>query len=830
MAITPDGPISDTPITPDGPVSSTPPQPQAIQPDGPVSAIKPDSPITDKPGTIVPDSPVSSVAPNPIHTPHAFDAQINTVSKQFGVDPRIMQAIGMQESGLGSGGNYNAATGRDRDSNQGVSPWQLDPASGISKDKLDKAAKDPAYAAALSARMMKQNLAATGGNMREALSMYNSGSRTSARGLAYADSVMHFMGNDDAILQSPSLVTKVKHDAETLFHAVTHGQPITAKTMGHLQTTKPLHDLEVRGIQAWDEVRHHPVDAVLGFISGLQRGVGGTLYEAAQIDKTPDAPMHTMLKQYKTGLDHVWDMVFNPTAKNEAQSTSGLGEALNQAASDVTGKHVTVIPSHAQIDKFVRNQLHAPKVIEPYVNGILEAGSDIGQQILEGGGGHIGSGLMHIGLHAPAAVARAAHGVATSMGIAKHFPHLPLLAQAHTALADAFVARRDLDRAGLTAEGKKIRIAVENKHLNANPNDVHAATRGANAEFSALAAQSPGRLHTGTLASIKKLGVQDNSDVFRALRGVEAHSPLAKLGKLGKKVILWNPVPHGLVNAGTLTYQAGGMQAVMSGFKHMIIHDPATEARLGEMGAMQDYSVATTNKFAKAGNDLLHRMEVGWRSGLLEQLDKKLGSSIPGSTEEYLKGHLISNRVGDYRNQSAFVKMFQALGGPFVAFGLGIVPQQFLKTLEKDPSRIVNFLNAQKDWQKTKAGKNQTFSTPMNEALAFFSDPVHYLTSGSRIGAISELFNLKEQEDQGKFKGLGQVGIDLAQGYIPGLEDLGKAYSDTTGVSPSGGQKNMVDVLAEVIESTFLNMGHNTPEKPKIVRAQNKKTSKEVGF
>ena len=763
-------------------------------------------------------------------TPHTYDPIINKVSSASGLNPRIMQAIGMQESGLGAGGNYNAATGRDRDSNKGVSPWQLDPASGISKDKLDRAAKDPAYAAELSANMMKDNLKATGGNLREALSMYNSGSRTSAQGLAYADSVISNMGSDDQILHSPSLVEKVKHDTHTILSAVQHGQPITPKVMGHLQTTRPLHDFEVRGIQAWDEMRHHPVDAVLGVISGLQRGMGGALYEAAEIDKTPDAPTHAMIKQYQEGLHHVWDMVFNPTEKNEAQSTSGLGEALNQAAYDVTGKHVTVIPSHAQIDKFVRNTLHSPKVMAPYINGILETGTDIGQQILEGGGGHIGTGLMHIGLHAPAAVARAAHGVAQSMGIAQHFPHLPLLAQAHTALADAFVARRDLDRAGLTAEGKKVRLAVENKHLNANPNDIHAATRGANAEFAALSRARPGVLHTGLPAQLKRLGVQDNSPIFRALRTVEEHNPLVELGKLGKKAILWNPIPHGLVNVGTLTYQAGGMQAVFSGFKHMISHNPVIEKRLGEMGAMQDYSVPTNNKFTQASNDLLHRMEVGWRSGLLEQLDRKLGPSAPGSVEEYLKGHLISDRVGDYRNQSAFVKVFQALGGPFVAFGLGIVPQQFLKVMQENPSRVTNFLNAQKDWQKTKAGKNQTFSTPINEALAFFSDPVHYLTSGSRIGAISELFDLKQQEDEGKFKGLGQIGLDLATAYLPRLEDVGKAFKSSTEQSPSGGKANLVDELANVIEASFLNMGRRTEEKPKIVRAQKKKIAKEVGI
>jgi hypothetical protein len=831
MPIVPDGPITDSPIKPDGPISDTPIKPDTPIASEPVSAppiIKPDGPISDKP--IVPDGPISNIAPNPIHTPHTFDAVINTVSKKVGVNSRIMQAIGMQESGLGSGGNYNPKTGRDKDGNQGVSPWQLDPASGIAKEKLDRAAKDPAYAAELSANLMKQNLAATGGNLREALSMYNSGSRTSSAGLAYADSVLHFMGNDDQILSSPSFVEKVKHDAATIGHALKHGQPITAKTMGHLQTTKPLHDLEVKGIQAWNEVRHNPVEATLNVIGATQRLIGGAMHESARLHEenksgTPD--LQTSIHQLNQAGHNIWDMVFNPTEKNQEKSTSGVGELVNSIA----GK--AVVPSHSQIDVFVRKNLHTSKVMQPYVDGILDLGEDLIEQTISGGPAGIGRGLMHIGLHAPAAVARAAHGVAESMGIAKHFPHLPMLAQAHEALANAFVARRDLDRAGLTEAGKKVRLAIENKHLNAHPNDIHVATRAANKEFEQLAREQPGRLHTGDPRVIRGLGVQDNSAMMRHMRGFEEHNPITKIAKLGKKAILLNPMPHGLVNVGTLTYQAGGLQAVLNGFKHMIAPTSGSKERLEAMGGLLDYVDPTNNKLFKAGNDLLHRMEVGWRSGLLEQLDKKLGPSAPGSVEEYLKGHLISNRVGDYRNQSAFVKMFQALGGPFVAFGLGIVPQQFVKTLKEDPHRIYTVLQSLADVQANRQGKRRniiSMSNPITEALKLFSDPVHYMTSSSRIGPLSNLFDLKEEEDEGKYKGLGERGLDLAAAYIPGAEILGKSYTDISGQNMPGQRMSLADKLADVIEEEMLNMFFQKDQKPKVIRAGKKKTAREVGF
>jgi Transglycosylase SLT domain len=812
VPITPDGPISTTPLVPDGPISDAPPAP--IQPD-----IKPDGPVSSTP--IVPDGPIVSQTPNPIHTPHTFDAVINSVAGKTGLNPRIMQAIGMQESGLGAGANYNATTGRDKDSNAGVSPWQLDPASGISKDKLDRAAKDPAYAAELSANMMKQNMKATGGNLREALSMYNSGSRTSTQGLAYADSVLHFMGDDDAILHSPSLVEKVKHDAVALQHAVTHGT-LSPKTFAGLQTTKPLHDLEVKGLEAWDEIRHHPVDATLNVLGTLQRGIGGTLHEISTL-KPGDLDPEKMQQH----LHNIWDMVFNPTPKNQEKSTAGLGEAVNKIA----GR--TIVPSHMQIDSWVRNGLHAPKVIQPYVDGVLEAGEDITEQTLTGGPGEIGRGLMHIGMQAPGLVARAAHGVAEAMGIAKHFDHLGLVSKAHTALADAFVARRDLDRAGLTEVGKKVRLAVENKHLNANPDDIHAATRDANREFEALSRAQPGKLHTGDPKALKKLGVQDNSDMFLAMRTFEKHNPLTKLAELGRKAILWNPIPHGLINVGTLSYMAGGIPAVISGFRHMIAPVEGVAERLSKMGGMQDYVDPTNNKFLKAGNDLLHRMEVGWRSGLLEQLDKKLGPSAPGSVEEYLKGHLISNRVGDYRNQSAFVKMFQALGGPFVAFGLGIVPQQFLKTLKEDPHRVYTMLQSMHDVQNDRQGKRRNtleFENPMTAATKLFSDPVHYMSSPSRVGGIAELFDLKDEEDESKYKGLGQRAIDLAQAYIPGAEALGKAATAIGGKAMPGQKMSLADKLADVVEEEFMNMFYQKATKPKVLRAAKKKISKEVGI
>lgn len=110
-------------------------------------------------------------------------------SKEFGVPPQILAAVGMQESGLGRSSNYNPATGTDRDGNQGHGYFQLDPASGASAATLQRAATDPLFAARVAAAMLLRGYKATG-DWAKALAIYNSGSWKNPKGQAYAQSVL----------------------------------------------------------------------------------------------------------------------------------------------------------------------------------------------------------------------------------------------------------------------------------------------------------------------------------------------------------------------------------------------------------------------------------------------------------------------------------------------------------------------------------------------------------------------------------------------------------------------------------------------------------------
>lgn len=116
---------------------------------------------------------------------------IQDAARKHGIDPNILRAVGEQETGLGTSSVYDPATGLSRTKgNAGHGIWQLDPASGASKEVLDRAAKDPAFAADYAAGMLANAIKANGGNVQAALASYNAGTPNSHIGQAYAQQVL----------------------------------------------------------------------------------------------------------------------------------------------------------------------------------------------------------------------------------------------------------------------------------------------------------------------------------------------------------------------------------------------------------------------------------------------------------------------------------------------------------------------------------------------------------------------------------------------------------------------------------------------------------------
>ena len=124
----------------------------------------------------------------------AFAPQIATAARRFGLDPKLLAAVAAQETG---GPDSNAGRNVVGDGGHGRGVFQID--DRWHSFATTAAAMDPAQNADYAAGMISGLLKRYGGNVREALSAYNSGSPTATgtttrwgdgSELGYADSVL----------------------------------------------------------------------------------------------------------------------------------------------------------------------------------------------------------------------------------------------------------------------------------------------------------------------------------------------------------------------------------------------------------------------------------------------------------------------------------------------------------------------------------------------------------------------------------------------------------------------------------------------------------------
>jgi hypothetical protein len=142
--------------------------------------------------------------------PVAFGAQIAAAASRHGLDPRLLAAVAAQETG-GPG----ADSGRNvvGDGGHGRGLFQID--DRWHAFARDPAAMDPARNADYAAGLLQSNLRRYGGDVKAALSAYNTGSPSApgtrtdwgdGRPLAYADSVLrHYarLGGEAAASGTP---------------------------------------------------------------------------------------------------------------------------------------------------------------------------------------------------------------------------------------------------------------------------------------------------------------------------------------------------------------------------------------------------------------------------------------------------------------------------------------------------------------------------------------------------------------------------------------------------------------------------------------------------
>jgi hypothetical protein len=812
-----------------------------------------------------------AAAPNPIATPHTYDDPISQAAKKHGIDINLLRAVGMQETGLGGASNFDPKTGLDKDGNPGHGLFQLDPASGASRETLDRAAKDPKFAADYAAGMMSNLLKKYGGNERKALAAYNAGNPASSAGQTYADSVLHFMGSmDSAQLPADAPVDHKDLGAETvktIGHVVKRMQAATRAgknpfgAIAQDPAIRPVADWS-RGLsQAMLYLREHPVESGFNVLGAGQHGVGETLHELAKRggvsalhDLWDNSPVHQQV------FKDVQNAVFHPNAKSSDDATFGLAEFVNASA------HKDIIPSHNDIDNFVKQHIWGP--LQGPAAGAMKMTEDLVLQTITDPLTYAGGlGLFEKGGRAGSAVARAAY--ASLPAEAKKFFE-PLMNIA-TALEDTsgrvFGVRRDLDQAGFTREGKKARIAIENAELSRhsqNIRDIKANAHDGNdaadlylklsksgpkqstsavhntvthladastdpaeresilrkmastvrdqniANTSAKHVLGKPHLYTGDAATLSNLGTEENSRIQKIL---DLSKPVVDpVRNLGRRAIAWNFVPHGLRNVGTSVFLGGGLPAVMHGLGAMATGvGDAEVSRLRNMGALPDYlqeelktGAGPLGKLTQASQHGLEHVELGWRAGVLRQLDRQLGKP-KDELDEYMRGYMVNHMVGDYRNQSALVKAFSALGGPFVAFRLGIVPRTFMKTLATHPERINRILEMEHDTNDNRDSRGKQVSTlegggPVSDMMSLWADPQKYLAN--TLGMLGQAGH-EAPVNAGLFQQLFSHANDIAASYIPEIGAAEKIDTIATGVERPKQEPTLTQRLEDVILEMF---------------------------
>ena len=683
------------------------------------------------------------------------------------------------------------------------------------------------------------------------------------------------------------------------------------------KVVKGVEDADVGLAARWAAIKAHPVTSAMDFLGGLQRGVGGI---AEAIEKHQDL---------KTALHTIGQDVF--MTREGTLTGHGVGDAQAQAIRARTTESIRAAvhaPTHAAIDSLVNGQKWIPAAAKPYVAGIMKGGEDVGLQTVSDPLTPLG-GVVFRGIGGLVKVARTfedAHNVAKALGVGDAFAHLEPIYKGSSVIAQRiadhpavsfFRTRPELENfslgatgqrgqkltgatGGFTAQGKKIRMQLENKVATQANNDRFideglktAADREARlkdyiaqygdasmrAKLAALGHPIPqgaanaylsrasgiGSDVAGFLGKFRGMTAEEQAEVLRAVRTDARDGSLAKktesavrlwntagtkkdqilkpgsvisdyrkvpsesqavasIKRAGEEVapihairdimrtsIFLNPLPHGIKNVGELAFMAGGFPAVFRGFKAMAT-GAIDRARLERIGALPEYTqhqleesfwgkyLPGWGKVAGTMQSAMQHMEEGWRQGLLETMDKKLGASS-GLQDELLKGHMLQEHLGDYTNQSAMVHAFAALGGPFAAFRMGIVPKAILRTIAQNPDRILLALRAKYQMQKPPdSGRNElTTGGPTDDWLHMASDPLGFLLSPSTLGFVGAASS-QAQYGQNDTP-LQAIGRQI-QSYNPLNEPMEIFNAIVNGARP-GVQKNLADKLVDVMMLTF---------------------------
>jgi hypothetical protein len=259
----------------------------------------------------------------------------------------------------------------------------------------------------------------------------------------------------------------------------------------------------------------------------------------------------------------------------------------------------------------------------------------------------------------------------------------------------------------------------------------------------------------------------------------------ARIRELQRANVMIFPFAHGIVNVGQLAYlgapEREGLRVVVDGFRYMLGSAskgriPGSLTRDGE-DVLAKYGAAATyvheheapglwrNWPEALGGPLvkshimrmqrwLSGMENGWRNALWDALER---APETRGLDPMARGAMVSERAGDPRNVSAFVRAFEQMGGPFVAYRLGIVPKAVLRAIIANPQRVLATIRPVLDLQDNRTRQAQglntfMFNDPVNNAARLMSWPgvLNYMMSPSTIGLAALALEFKQGETMDK--------------------------------------------------------------------------------
>ncbi len=409
-------------------------------------------------------------------------------------------------------------------------------------------------------------------------------------------------------------------------------------------------------------------------------------------------------------------------------------------------------------------------------------------------------------------------------------PSAAEIAAAVAARRTAFIANRTrslkAELAGFMAGTPEERLAQLNSQR-ASLRDL-----AINNETAALARRDPSILQSGNAAvtDFDKLATADPH--VKLLNEDEGFGKVLKMTRdLSQRSVSAVPWIHELRNVGELASGAGGLHMIPAMFAKILKNSIGTGkvagasadelARLDRIGALPGFFHDGAPGF-KQLTDTMQAMDIGYRAALLKTLDKvsgdsremakwKVGREFKAAGKqasgpefdravqtrfvqnELLKGRSISERIGDPRNQDKIVRLFQAFGGWYPAFRLGIAPRNMLASLLEHPARVTAITRAKSDIQdQQRANSDGAFEYQMggpgadsaelgfNLAAFPFSHKPDYLLSPATSGVIGGLLS-GAGGDAGTPPW--ETAMRLGAGLVPGAYTARDFYEAATGQS-----------------------------------------------